>query len=107
MIPRECPRLAEVDFPLAQVSRQVSEKASPKGYPFMLHLWWARRPLGACRAMLLALLLPDPVHPSCPVEFRKNARAALREVRMVGDRNEDLREALLWFVGANASWELA
>jgi adenine-specific DNA methylase len=59
MIPKECKRLAEVDFPIAVVSRHsVEEKSIRQGLPSTLHLWWARRPLAACRAMLLALLLP-------------------------------------------------
>ena len=61
MIPKDCKRLAEVDFPIATVSRHAAkEKAGPKGHLSTLHLWWARRPLAACRAMLLGLLLPDP-----------------------------------------------
>ena len=44
MIPKECKRLAEVDFPIAVVSKHaVREKATPKAHPSMLHLWWARR----------------------------------------------------------------
>ena len=60
-IPKECKRLAEVDFPIAVVSKHSArEKSIRHGHPSTLHLWWARRPLAACRAMLLALLLPDP-----------------------------------------------
>lgn len=59
MIPKECKRLAEVDFPIAVVSKHSArEKSIRHGHPSTLHLWWARRPLTACRAMLLALLLP-------------------------------------------------
>ena len=61
MIPKECKRLAEVDFPIAVVSKHSArEKSIRHGHPSTLHLWWARRPLAACRAMLMALLLPDP-----------------------------------------------
>ena len=60
MIPRECKRLAEVDFPIAEVSRHaVGEDRSRNGHPHTLHLWWARRPLASSRAVLMALLLPD------------------------------------------------
>ena len=60
MIPKECKRLAEVDFPIAVVGKHaVREKGLPQGHPSRMHLWWARRPLAACRAMLLGLLLPD------------------------------------------------
>lgn len=107
MIPRECKRLAEVDFPIAEVSsRAVSEKYAGKGYPSMLHLWWARRPLGACRAMLLAVLLPDPCDPCCPEEFRNSARTALaRTWQKAARSNTDLRAALLKFIAGFANWE--
>ena len=46
MIPRECKRLAEVDFPIADVSKHAArEKSIRHGHPSTLHLWWARRPL--------------------------------------------------------------
>ncbi len=72
MIPKECKRLAEVDFPIAVVSKHAArEKSIRHGHPSTLHLWWARRPLAACRAMLLGLLLPDPCNPYCPEDFKK------------------------------------
>jgi adenine-specific DNA methylase len=78
LIPRECKRLAEVDFPIAVVSKHaVKEKSIRFGHPSTLHLWWARRPLAACRAMLLALLLPDPCDPACPEDFKAGARNVL------------------------------
>ncbi len=46
MIPRECKRLAEVDFPIAVVSRHaVREKSIPHREPSMLRLWLAGRPV--------------------------------------------------------------
>ena len=42
-----------------------------------LHLWWARRPLASSRAVLMALLLPDPCGPHCPEAFRREARRIL------------------------------
>jgi len=76
MIPKECKRIAEVDFPIAVVSKHAArEKSIRHGHPSTLHLWWARRPLAACRAVLLALLLPDPCDERCPAEFKKNARS--------------------------------
>jgi adenine-specific DNA methylase len=56
MIPKECKRLAEVDFPIAVVSKHAArEKSIRHGHPSTLHLWWARRPLAACRTTLTAL----------------------------------------------------
>jgi adenine-specific DNA methylase len=67
MIPKECKRLAEVDFPIAKVSaHSAREKSIRHGYPSTLRLRSARRSLAACRSMLMALLLPDPCDPHCP-----------------------------------------
>ena len=72
MIPAACKRLAEVDFPIAEVSRHAArEKSIRHGHPSTLHLWWARRPLASSRAVLMALLLPDPCDPLCPEDFRQ------------------------------------
>src|SRR3989304_4727161 len=57
MIPKDCKRLAEVDFPIAEVSRHAArEKSIRHGHPSTLHLWWARRPLASSRAVVLGLL---------------------------------------------------
>src|SRR5437016_13598270 len=78
MIPKECKRLAEVDFPIAIVSKHSArEKSIRHGHPSTLHLWWARRPLAACRAVLLGLLLPDPCDEHCPSDFKAKARELL------------------------------
>ncbi len=83
MIPSECKRLAEVDFPIAVVSKHAArEKSIRHGHPSTLHLWWARRPLASSRAMLLALLLPDPCDPLCPEAFR---RIAARQIRHLAE----------------------
>jgi putative DNA methylase len=109
MIPLECKRLAEVDFPIAAVSRHAAkEKSIRHGHPSTLHLWWARRPLASCRAMLLALLLPDPCDPHCPVEFKTKARELLKPVPgRLGVSDLELREALLHFIGDFADWDHA
>ena len=53
-------RLIEVGFPLEQVSLDsVHEKNVRHGHISTLHIWPARRPLAACRAALIATLLPD------------------------------------------------
>src|SRR5438128_4231120 len=101
MIPKECKRLAEVDFPIAVVSRHAArEKSIRHGHPSTLHLWWARRPLAACRAMLLGLLLPDPCDPLCPADFKASARQLFGrppQIVKVGPKDGDLRRALLTF----------
>jgi adenine-specific DNA methylase len=109
VIPKECKRLSEVDFPIAEVSRHSArEKSIRYGHPSTLHLWWARRPLAACRAVLLALLLPDPCDEHCPPEFKTRARESLAKVPgKLGPKDEDLRRALLRFIGDFANWDLA
>ena len=108
MIPRECKRLAEVDFPIAEVSRHaVREKSIRHGHPSTLHLWWARRPLASSRAMLMALLLPDPCDPLCPAAFKEKARQVLQEVRQPPADDHEMRRALLVFIAAFANWDMA
>lgn len=58
-------KLIEVALPLEAINREAArEKSIRHGHPSSLHLWWARRPLAACRAMLFAALVDDPsAHP--------------------------------------------
>src|SRR5260370_6968707 len=107
-IPKECKRLAEVDFPIAVVSKYSAiEKSIRHGHPSTLHLWWARRPLAACRAMLLALLLPDPCDVNCPDDFKTRARPLLANVQgEPGPEEIDLRKAILNFIGNFSNWDL-
>lgn len=107
-IPKECKRLAEVDFPIAEVSKHAArEKSIRHGHPSTLHLWWARRPLASSRAVLLALLLPDPLDPLCPRDFKIQAYGLLSQVQRLGNSDADLRAALLKFIGDFANWDLA
>ncbi len=106
MIPKECKRLAEVDFPIAVVSKHSASDKYIRYKPTnALHTWWAQRPLSACRAMLLGLLLPDPCDPKCPTSFKKGARKVLESIVNPGETDEDLRRALLSFIGNYAAWE--
>jgi putative DNA methylase len=68
-------RLIEVDLPIKRISAHARrEKSIRHGHISTLHIWWARRPLAACRAVILASLWPDPADPNCPVEFLNAAR---------------------------------
>lgn len=109
MIPKDCKRLIEVDFPIGVVSIHAArEKSIRHGHPSTLHLWWARRPLAACRAVLLGLLLPDPCDENCPPEFKTKARKLLAPVQGRGGKgDESLRQDLLKFIGDFANWNLA
>jgi adenine-specific DNA methylase len=98
-----------VDFPIAVVSKHSArEKYAGKGYPNTIHLWWARRPYGACRAILLGLLLPDPCDELCPDDFKEKARKLLRTVPgKIGTSDKELQQAILRFIGDFANWDLS
>jgi putative DNA methylase len=67
-------RLIEVDLPIKKISAHARrEKSIRHGHISTLHIWWARRPLAACRAVLCAALWPDPADPLCPQGFRDDA----------------------------------
>lgn len=73
------PKLIEVAIPLEDINRESArEKSIRHSHPSTLHLWWARRPLAACRAVLFAQLVDDPsAHPE---EFpTEEAQKAERE----------------------------
>ena len=83
-------RLIEAVFPLRQASLDsVHEKNVRHGHISTLHIWPARRPLAACRAVLLATLLPDPGD----AEGRRRLMARIGgEVRQRQTRIGKLRE---------------
>ncbi len=67
-------RLIEVDLPIKRISAHARrEKSIRHGHISTLHIWWARRPLAACRAVICAALWPDPADENCPPAFRKAA----------------------------------
>ena len=54
-------KLIEVALPLREINEAAArEKSIRHGHPSTLHLWWARRPLAAARAVLFAQLVDDP-----------------------------------------------
>ncbi|MGC0326706.1 putative DNA methylase [Bradyrhizobium sp. USDA 326] len=54
-------KLIEVSIPLEAINAaSAREKSIRHGHPSTLHLWWARRPLAACRAVLFSQLVDDP-----------------------------------------------
>lgn len=121
-------RLIEVDLPIQRISAHARrEKSIRHGHISTLHIWWARRPLAACRSITCAALLPDPADPNCPESFRQVARAHLREwsskylsllspasiPRFVALQKSpeklndhlELRQALLDFIADFANWD--
>ena len=100
---------------MAEVSRLAArEKSIRHGHPSTLHLWGARRPLASSRAVLMALLLPDPCDPNCPDEFKSRAKDLL--LAMPGRPSkwdpkikggEGLRQTSLKFISDFANWDNA
>ena len=91
-------RLIEVDLPIARISAHSRrEKSIRHGHISTLHIWWARRPLAACRAVTCAALWPDPADELCPPEFRDVAveQIAVFAKRFFPDRTTDESRQLL------------
>lgn len=73
-------RLIEVDLPIKRISEHARrEKSIRHGHISTLHIWWARRPLAACRAVICASLWPDPADALCPDAFRTTAQTLMLE----------------------------
>lgn len=76
-------KLIEVALPLEAINRESArEKSIRHGHPSTLHLWWARRPLAACRAVLFASLVDDPS--SLPEEFSTEEAQEKERQRLFG-----------------------
>lgn len=77
-------KLIEVALPLEAINRAAAdEKAVPRrGHPATLHLWWARRPLAAARAVLFAQLVDDPS--ARPDEFPTEETQRIERERLHG-----------------------
>jgi len=74
-----CPRLIEVALPIREISAEsVRDKSLRHGHISTLHLWWARRPLAASRAVVFASLVPDPDDERCPEDFRQAVERLLK-----------------------------
>ncbi|MFP4204124.1 MAG: DUF1156 domain-containing protein, partial [Opitutales bacterium] len=108
--------------------QSAREKSIRHGHISTLHIWWARRPLAACRAVLCASLWPDPADSNCPKAFvamakekmlawttheRQNKLSAESRERFNAARKNDkhfddpveLRMALLDFIADFANWD--
>jgi adenine-specific DNA methylase len=106
-------RLIEVALPLKEVSEQSArEKSIRHGHISTLYIWWARRPLAACRAVVFASLIPDPDDVKCPEDFRDLMMDVLKHERfrptgeMGGKKIEDTpRNRCLEFIKQLVKWE--
>ncbi len=83
-------RFIEAGFPLREASLDsVHEKNVRHGHISTLHIWPARRPLAACRAALLATLLPDPGTKKGRRELRQRIGGRIEEVPGAGGRMKE------------------
>jgi adenine-specific DNA methylase len=126
-------RLIEVDLPIKRISAHARRETSVRhGHIKTLHIWWARRPLAACRAVILASLWPDPApgpdDVPCPPAFLDAARARMTDwalkhaekasaesfprLKAIQDNPTmliesplELRNALLDFIADFADWD--
>src|SRR5947208_14540077 len=86
-------RLIEVDLPIARISAHARrEKYIHPGHISTLHIWWARRPLAACRAVICAALWPDPADQLCPQEFREKAAQLMTSFARRAVTNNELAD---------------
>jgi putative DNA methylase len=84
-------KLIEVALPLEAINTaSAREKSIRHGHPSTLHLWWARRPLAAARAVIFAQMVDDPS--SCPELFPTEAEQEAERQRLFGI----IEELVLW-----------
>lgn len=90
-------KLIEVALPLEAINvASAREKSIRHGHPSTLHLWWARRPLAACRAVLFASLVDDPDSDPAYAHYDAETRE-----HMAGEKRQQLFDLITELV----QWE--
>ena len=104
-------KLIEVAMPVKEVSAEsVRDKSIRHGHISTLHLWWARRPLPVCRAVVFASLVPDPEDKNCPAPFKQAVAKYLADNKYkpyddiphtaaIDPMEDNMRNRLLMFIG--------
>lgn len=109
-------KLIETAMPVKEISLEsVRDKSIRHGHISTLHLWWARRPLPVCRAVVFASLVPDPLDENCSQEFKDAVKTMLCQknngidtykpyndipiTNAVNPMEDNLRNRLLMFIG--------
>lgn len=111
-------KLIEVALPLDAINKaSVREKKLRHGHPSTLHLWWARRPLAAARAVLFAQTVDDPSEyvdvllsdprkkRAAQRELQKRKRDATPETTLEAVIAEQERDRLFGIIEALVKWE--
>ncbi len=84
-------KLIEVDLPLDEINAESArEKSIRHGHPSTLHLWWSRKPLAACRAVIFASLVDDPG--DCVDEFPTPEEQRTERERL----HELIKQLVIW-----------
>ncbi|MFZ0928387.1 MAG: DUF1156 domain-containing protein [Syntrophobacteraceae bacterium] len=80
-------KLIEVALPLDAINKaSAREKSIRHGHPSTLHLWWARRPLAAARAVIFAQMVDDPsAHPDLFPTAKAQEKERQRLFRIIED----------------------
>jgi len=85
-------KLIEVALPLDEINAaSVREKSIRHGHPSTLHLWWARRPLAAARAVIFSQMVNDP--------------SSLPELFLSDEVQEQERQRLFRIIEELVKWE--
>ncbi len=101
-------KLIEVALPLEAINKEAArEKSIRHGHPSTLHLWWARRPLAACRAVLFSSLVDDPDEPEAPAEYLAEIDKLPGGAGLAPDASlaEVRREKLFRFIEELVKWD--
>ena len=104
-------KLIETAIPLDAINRESArEKSIRHGHPSTLHLWWARRPLAACRAVIFCSLIDDPGEDGVPPELLMQIDALPAPNPLPADWGaldaaEQRRRRLFRFIETLVKWE--
>ncbi|MCB9423194.1 MAG: DUF1156 domain-containing protein [Ardenticatenaceae bacterium] len=97
-------KLIEVALPLEAINAaSAREKSIRHGHPSTLHLWWARRPLAAARAVIFTSLVDDPDDPNAPPAFVRACRELPKGKNATA--NDTPRQRLFDFIERLVTWE--
>lgn len=99
-------KLIEVALPLEAINvASAKEKSIRHGHPSTLHLWWARRPLAAARAVIFSSLVDDPNDPDALPAFVKACESLPKPPKFAPDEQPTPRDRLFYFIERLVKWE--
>ena len=105
-------KLIEVAIPLDAISKASIKEKQPftRKHPRSIHMWWARRPLAACRAVIFCSLIDDPGEDGVPPELLRQIDALPEPHPLPADWDvmdfaEQRRQRLFAFIETLVEWE--